>query len=264
MSRVRLIAGLFLLLLATTWVVLLMLLQHPSRGPASGISHRPAANLDIYLALAPSYAAAAIVTVIMFAGLILSQLRNSKKATALARWAIMFGVVMIAWILIVFAMDDAPSWAASLHPTRFVLVVLSLFPWIALLAVFIFLAKRRVARQWKTSPAVRRQRTMIVDGDGLTTSDELSILHYRWRYFSRAWETPNTLVLVDEIRRGHVLPKRAFSTPADLQTAVSLIATHVPDSKFLTRRQGFDVTARAQQAPLPVLPIESSANETSA
>jgi hypothetical protein len=107
MSRVRLIAGLFLLLLATTWVVLLMLLQHPSRGPASGISHRPAANLDIYLALAPSYAAAAIVTVIMFAGLILSQLRNSKKATAPARWAIMFGVVMIAWILIVFAMDDA-------------------------------------------------------------------------------------------------------------------------------------------------------------
>jgi hypothetical protein len=74
---------------------------------------------------------------------------------------------------------------------------------------------------------------------------------YKWAYFQRAWETPNELVLLDESDLRHILPKRAFEEVGGLDTARSLIGSHIADAKFLTQPVGFPVRPIAVPPPIP-------------
>src|SRR5207249_8593238 len=109
---------------------------------------------------------------------------------------------------------------------------------------------RIVRKQWDDTPSFRRRRSAEIDSTGMTVDDGVSRMLYRWPLFRQARESEHLLILTDETARRHMLPKRAFD-PFQLQSARSLIASHVADCKFDVRPAGFDVL------PAPPLPPQT-------
>ena len=83
----------------------------------------------------------------------------------------------------------------------------------------------------------------------MTGDDGISRIHYRWPFFKSALETPNLLVLVDEVERRHMVPKRAFVDEHTSERARSFIASNVSNCRFNLACRGFPVQ------PMPVLPL---------
>jgi hypothetical protein len=216
--------------------------------------------VDLIVSLGPSYAAAAMVGVLVLLAVVLTRLRGKKAAIsrqiASAVAAVTFLLVAgIAWAFLHF--DQTPQWAMA-SPSRALLLAIAVAPWIVLFALMILLLRRATAWQWKAKPSLRRRRHMILDNDGLENGDEVAVARYHWPYFTRAWETENLLVIVDENRNRQILPKRAFADAGEVGVARALIGSHVADSKFAVAPTGFPV------APLPVQPLKPAAAEVPA
>lgn len=261
----RLTATLAFLILAVAFFIFLHASQQS--GPAGASTAPPARSAPaLYLALVPSWCAAAIYIVLALSALLRARL---YPKTSTRKWSrlppLAAGLVAGAIVLLAMNQFGALDETAEIALSGQAIVGLSVAPWVVLLVVLIVMGKRAARRKLVKRPALHRRRTMALDDEiGLISADELANAQYRWKYFQQAWETPNVLTLVDENRQAHILPKRAFASPADLQLARSLVVTHIPDNKMLVKPTGFEVAPpAANPTPLPVIPIPEPAGGNS-
>ena len=243
-------------------VALYVLLQSRSASPLLGAGMPPPPppepappRVDLWLTLMPSALAAVIVGVLISAGLVSVRLSRSSSPATRRRGGTAMAVAIVTCALLIWAglsiVSDSRT-PTDWQPSRVILIVLSLAPWVVVLIGLIWIVRRAVRRQWATRPSLRRQRTIGLDDQGLHNRDELTTLLYRWPYYRRAWETENLLVLADENDHRHILPKRAFAGDDQLEVARAIVASHVEDSKFRVQPRGFAMT------PIAVLPLESA------
>jgi hypothetical protein len=160
-----------------------------------------------------------------------------------------FGLLLGALIVLLLHSD----YVLPISPTRPQRILLSGGPWalaIALLIVSGKLQRRRAAlNQWKTSPGWERPKTAEIDVFGYHVSDDVTRHHYAWPHFTRARETENLLILHAEDSRQHIIPKRAFANPAEIQQCRAMLQTFIGKTDFMVAPGGFEVI------PTPVLPL---------
>lgn len=168
-----------------------------------------------------------------------------------------FGLLVAALVLLF--LDQA--YVMPISPTRTQRILLSGGPWaltIILMIVSGSVRRRRSATiQWEKNPSWIRPKTMEIDACGYRVSDELAQLHYTWRYFISARETENLLILKAEDSRQHIIPKRAFSDPAQIQQCRAMLQTFIGKTEFMVVPTGFEVIPKPV-LPLPPLPQTSS------
>jgi hypothetical protein len=66
-------------------------------------------------------------------------------------------------------------------------LLLAIAPWAVVLfgsiAFFARLSRHHLRRQWNTKPYLQRRRTIVLDGVGEQSTDEMTTMIYRWPYF---------------------------------------------------------------------------------
>lgn len=177
----------------------------------------------------------------------------AKKVVAMIV-GLMFGLLMFACAAVVFQSDMVIPW----YPSRAQRILVSAAPWAVVIFLLIALAKVQarwnLRKQW-LKPAWRRPKSLEIDATGYHLSDALTRLEMAWGCFVRARETPNLLLLVAEDGLQYLIPKRAFTSEAEIQACRSLIQSMVPNVQFLVRPIGFEVI------PQPVLPLPELSNK---
>ena len=248
-------AGLLGWVLFVTLAMLLFLVLNNRTRPAgaAAVNAPPAApqRIDAFVAAGPSVLVAILVGTLVSAIAVAVYLATDKSPRARRSAAQLpatgaFVVILVGGIgAALLASRSAPSgWAVSYR----LAMILALAPWVVVVALglgfTIWLSRANLRRQWNSKPYLRRRRTIALDGDGAHATDGVADYFYRWPYFTRAWETANVLVLLDENDLRHVFPKRVMDQ-ATLERARAVITNHIADCKFLTIPGGFPVTPAA-------------------
>jgi YcxB-like protein len=257
--------GMFGWFLFTGLAVMLYLLLDknkaaPSRAPADdGSSH-----IDLWLSVIPSALGAAgagafILTITLFSYLAKRRQRTQappdSSAAAVMKVGLMvsMGLVGLAlWVMI------HPPFEIAWRPERFEVAVASAVPWavvFVMMGVLIHLSARRGTQtMYDTNPGFRRQHALHMDANGIGGDDGVKKVLYRWPAFTQAWETDNLLVLDDEARHRHMIPKHALTEAGQLEAARALIVSHVPIHDLFFTPGAFPVN-RAPAAPIPAIPL---------
>jgi hypothetical protein len=231
----------------------------PPAGPLPPVMTEPPPRwIDLRLLVVPSATAALCVASLILGLFVTGRLARSKSlhvrrnsGYAFVVSCILCGLLfwMGSWLL------GTDLFQSNLDPEHASIMLIVWTPWLALLAALIIFGvvvnRGALQRQWNKKKSYQRRRTVELNDQGLRNSDEMGENFYRWPYFQRAWETPNELVLVDEADLRHILPKRAFEEVGGLDTARSLIGSHIADAKFLTQPVGFPVRPIAVPPPIP-------------
>jgi hypothetical protein len=139
------------------------------------------------------------------------------------------------------------DFALPLVPILFLLLVFGIFA--------TWSARRRIQTMWSAMRHEQRPRTIRADEASLTVEQEDMTSRYNWSFFAGYKETANLLVLYLSPFSFHMVPKRAFATPADLDAFKGLLMNGVAEGTFLP----------AGQTAFPVVPIAkvaASAGET--
>lgn len=164
----------------------------------------------------------------------------------------LFGLLIAgtAYLLIV------PSWVVLWTPTRTERILASAGPMALVIFLLIVAGKLQqrwnAAKQWVSKPGWKRPKVLELDASGYHISDALTRHDYAWASFIRARETENLLLLVAEDAQQHLVPKRAFSGPEELQRCRSLLQSMIAKTEFLVQPTGFEVI------PKPALPVDGS------
>ncbi|HEX5243489.1 MAG TPA: YcxB family protein [Tepidisphaeraceae bacterium] len=149
-------------------------------------------------------------------------------------------------------------------PTRTQRFLVSGGPWVVtilLLVVFGFANHRWTIRAKWLTPGWRRPKVVEIDAMGYLVIDELTQFRYAWGYFTAARETENLLILVAEDSQRHIIPKRAFVSPADLHRCKALLQGVITNTSFWAAPPtGFEMIP-TPVLPLPTLPVERSKRE---
>jgi hypothetical protein len=83
--------------------------------------------------------------------------------------------------------------------------------------------------QWRAESLFRGPRRIILDADGVSCITALSETRLRWPFYTGVFETDRCFVLVRR-NRCTPIPKRSFTTPADVERFRDLIAGAVTPS----------------------------------
>ncbi len=231
-------------------MVIFIFLQRQSVTPRTGLtpSREPKHEfIDAKYILIPSTAAALAFTLFVAGVVASAKMSGAKSETTRDRAPIpIVGSVFVCVLLLIVAgllPDFVPD--IKVNPAESSLNLIAFAPWIVMFLIIIVLVLmlrgKTLERQWNSKPGYQRRRTITLDEAGVRNGDELGESFYKWSYFKRAWEKPNVLVLVDESDLRHILPKRAFEDVGGLESARSLIGSHIADSKFVIEPAGFPV-----------------------
>jgi hypothetical protein len=123
-------------------------------------------------------------------------------------------------------------------------VLIFLFIWFVL---YRGLMKRNIQRMWDGQPILHRPKHFVLGNDACEVSDSLCRLEHRWTGIVRFIETPNLFMLMTGDFGYLLVPKRA-----------------IPQGQIAAFQQFLREHIHPHLRAFPVLPIESSANETSA
>lgn len=108
------------------------------------------------------------------------------------------------------------------------------FSFVALFAFFAaFIVPRLRARMSLQGPVAREQRNISVSPQGVSLESSVFAATYNWTAFTLIKETKDSLLLFTAPILALVLPKRAFSSPDELQQFRSLIRGYFPGRKTL-------------------------------
>jgi hypothetical protein len=108
------------------------------------------------------------------------------------------------------------------------------FSFVALFAFFVALIVPRLrARMSLGGPVAREQRNISVSPQGVSVESSVFSATYNWTAFTLIKETKDSLLLFTAPIVALILPKRAFSSPDELQQFRSLIRGYFPGRKTL-------------------------------
>jgi hypothetical protein len=108
------------------------------------------------------------------------------------------------------------------------------FCFVALFAFFgAFIVPQLRARMSLRGPVAREQRNISVSPQGVRVESPVFTATYNWTAFTLIKETKQSLVLFTAPIVALIMPKRAFSSPDELQRVRSLIKEHFPGRKTL-------------------------------
>jgi hypothetical protein len=103
--------------------------------------------------------------------------------------------------------------------------------WVLFVIVFSSLTARATRRQlrqvWDGQPGMVRIKDFDITSTGVRIDERVSDRTYQWPAFVRFIETPNLLILCPSEVTFEILPKRAFTSPDDLETARALFDAQV-------------------------------------
>lgn len=123
-------------------------------------------------------------------------------------------------------------------------------PWLGYLAViFLFLRfyNKWIARRNLDRPGpLRRPHTFEFRPDGVLVREPFSSHHYLWQAFPRYLETPRLYLLFVSEYATHIVPKRCFANPMEVDRFREVLRMMIPDQ---LPRDGFQVVPVANLAP---------------
>ncbi|MDR2850206.1 MAG: YcxB family protein [Verrucomicrobiota bacterium] len=90
-------------------------------------------------------------------------------------------------------------------------------------------------RKLKTMPSFGDTCAFTISDDGMRVQGEKRDSIFRWPAFSHVVQTSDGLLLFEGKVQKHWLPQKAFATPEDFQTALSIIQTHVAKLKRIRK-----------------------------
>ena len=101
--------------------------------------------------------------------------------------------------------------------------------YLAILALFIFLRKSKFLYRRLAATAIRANQIKSVDitEQSILIREPGCTTDVQWSYFIRFIETPNTFLLFVVARSAHVIPKRAFTSPQDLEAFRNFAAANI-------------------------------------
>lgn len=168
------------------------------------------------------------------------------------RWLTEF--LGLCWVVTCMAMIATLTDYNTSHfwtPTRFQLMLLATAPWIAMVTADQLngaLQRRWAAeRHWFTHPGASRSWSIELDDSRLRASSELTDITYQWLAFSRARETANLFILLYGASQ-LLIPKRAFSGPAELGAVRALMQNNIQNCRLLASPTGFEVLPKQFQS----------------
>ena len=180
--------------------------------------------------------------------------KNRPAPNTFAR-SVMGWVLFVALATIIFLLMQSHATAGrpgATPPTRlpllfdFMLPVIPLFVLLLALSVFAGLsARQQIPRMWEAMRHEQQPRTLRADAEAIVIEQETAHLRYAWRHFAGYKETKNLLMVYLSPYSFHMLPKRGFATPADLDSFKGLLMNGVAEGSFLP----------SEQVAFPVLPI---------
>jgi hypothetical protein len=137
-------------------------------------------------------------------------------------------------------------------PTRLPMTFDFILPFVPifllLLAIGVFSAmtsRRAMQRMWDSMRPERAPRTLRADTDAVVIEQATASMRYDWPHFAGYKETKNLLLVYLSPYSFHMIPKRAFISPADLDAFKGLLMSGVPEGNFLP----------SEQSAFPVVPI---------
>jgi hypothetical protein len=103
--------------------------------------------------------------------------------------------------------------------------------WLILLGTLCAYLIRYIRRQlltiWDGSPNLRRPYTMTATDDGITIAEPLSRHELKWFAFARVIETQNLFLLYLTEYSFHMVPKRAFADPTQIDEFRAMIENRI-------------------------------------
>jgi len=137
----------------------------------------------------------------------------------------LIGLFYLYWAFAIF-MNDGYTMETSSSVLQFSIV--ALFAFFAALIV-----PRLRARMSLEGPVAREQRNISVSPQGVSIESSVFVATYNRTAFTLIKETKNSLLLFPAAILALILPKRAFSSPDELQQLHSLIREYFPGRKTL-------------------------------
>lgn len=138
--------------------------------------------------------------------------------TLLRMWLLIPIVICMVALLAVSAFSDFVSCTGYLIPAlRFVTVAAAL---VGLGFALPYLLARNTMR---TSPMIKGDLRYVFDENGVETTTTASQSHMDWAGFHRAVEIKDFILLYMSSRVFHIVPKKAFPDPAQLEVFKSLL-----------------------------------------
>jgi hypothetical protein len=246
-SWVRWGSWIFLALIAAGWLIIFLIIRRLPLAASVMPAAPPEPPQDLWLAMIPMLlpASVALMAVISHLMRLIAQRwpdrklssRNARLISQLKRWV---GTIAMWVVIFLIVAPPAPTqWRAP----RSIVMLVAIVPWASVFLVHMMLIKLRkidpVEDLWEKMPSLQRTRTVRLGDDGFVMQEELLTQFFNWQYFSSARETPHTLIIKGE--RNAVIPKRAFASQSDLETARSIIQNRVSNCTFLVEPGGFPV-----------------------
>lgn len=150
-------------------------------------------------------------------------------AVRLAGFVFLVGLLLAAWLPRASERDEstgrpAYDWYGAFLPH---------VSWV-LFAAIVYLFARRAARDairqlWEQQPSLTRQRTIDIGPDGFMCDEKVVLRRYEWVALARFVETERLMLACPSDISFEIIPKRAFTSPADLEAARALLQTQIRD-----------------------------------
>src|SRR5690349_14071352 len=138
----------------------------------------------------------------------------------LSRIMYLIGLLPLYWAFAIF-MNDGYTTETSSSILQFSFVALFAF-------CSGFITPRLRARMLLRGPVARERRNILVSSQGISIESSVYAANYNWTAFTHIRETKSSLLLFTAPILALILPKRAFSSPDELQRTRSLIAECFP------------------------------------
>jgi hypothetical protein len=183
--------------------------------------------------------AAAIIMIWLSLTLLLQRRGHRGRAVWGSRWAIVFTLGMLAfaigmWLFISLLerpeAEATTDWFGTMFPHVF---------WIVFVLLVIGATVRQTSRQveqaWERQAPLRRPVRLEIAPGGIVCDQQVNRRQYDWAALARFTETPNVLMLWVSEMAFEIVPKRAFPSAAELETAREMFLTQIQDPEILPR-----------------------------
>ncbi len=78
--------------------------------------------------------------------------------------------------------------------------------------------KRTIAKQYESSPAMQEEKDVLISDQGIESSSELASGTIKWEAIIKGVESKTDFIFYTTSKFGHFIPKRVFSTEADVNS----------------------------------------------
>jgi len=185
------------------------------------------------------------------------QARARKASPATSRWrrrgqfvktTIILGCVCALPFLTERLFANVPDLAGFMDGAFAVLAVACLFN---LWAQVTNQIRARARGAWESLKHLHGPFRIDIDDQNLLISSAQWSSRFRWTAFQGFTETPNLIVLYLSRTTFHMLPKRAITSPADLNELSRILVQYVQHGHLFPRPSAFPVS------PIPAIPVET-------